>query len=143
MIHFEIEGIEALDDLLPLLNEHAKEVNWHDVKISPNRTYYETLIANGMYYLFTVRDEGQLVGYAGFFVTKHPHYENYYQATSDVIYVRPFYRRGCGGKLIDFAEQNLRVNSILYYVTVRKDYSSTLKERGYKKIESTWCKKIV
>jgi hypothetical protein len=142
MIQFNKEGIEILDELLPLLHDHAREVNWIDQPIDPNRELYERLLKSGQYVLFTARSLGKLIGYAGFFVNEHPHYRGFRQAVSDVIYISPSHRYGVGAWLITFAETSLDVNSILFYVTVQKDYSKTLEDRGYRLIEHTYAKRM-
>jgi hypothetical protein len=141
-LSYQKEGIGLLPEVLPLLIEHAREVNWRTAPVSPQKDLYEKLLDMGLYQVFTVRKNGVLVGYAGFFVNRHPHYENFVQAVCDVVYVVPSLRSGVGGMLIDFAEKELRVNAILYSVTTGKDYSATLERRGYAKIEHIYAKEL-
>jgi GNAT superfamily N-acetyltransferase len=95
--------------------------------------------------MFTVRNEGELVGYAGFFVNQSLHVKSIIVASCDLIYMKPEYR-GWGHNLIEFANYYLKSSgaTLVYHtVTDKFDYSKTLTRQGFKQNERIFAKKLI
>jgi hypothetical protein len=93
-----------------MLEGHWDEVEWgkEDVPLNPNLATYEMAAKHGAVSFFSMRDEGELVGYAVFWTHGHPHHDGKIFAINDLLYVKPEYRRSA---LVDgflmFCEQEL------------------------------------
>lgn len=97
--------VEEIDELL---NLHYEELtlNKDKVKLAPMWERYADLERAGNFVVFTVRNEGSLVGYSAFFVNKHMHYGALTLAINDVLFLHPECRTGRTGlKLIRMCER--------------------------------------
>lgn len=144
IMRLSVEGPEVFEELKRLLDAHAEEIN-HGPKPRPNWEAYERLLNSDFYILFTARVDGELIGYAGFFINESMHYMGYNVANCDLIYVKPEYR-GQGHRLIEYAEYNLRaagIHEIMHSVTNEFDYSKTLMRQGYVETERLFAKKLI
>lgn len=98
-----------------------------------------------MYAMFTARLNGELVGYAGFFLSESMHYMGHNLANCDLIYMKPELR-GSGHRLIKYVEHELKaagIHEIMHSVTVGFDYSKTLVRQGYVESERLFAKKLI
>lgn len=115
---------DALDDLKPLLVGHWEEIarNRDFIPLDPDYDTYLRIEATGMLRVYTVRaDDGAVVGYAIYFVRPHLHYRRNVWAVSDIVYLRPEYRRGfCGVRLLSFAEKKLTEDGVHVMHTTSK-----------------------
>ena len=128
-------------DITPLLYldwleiEHRKDIREFD----PDWEAYETLEQAGILKVFTVRSEGELIGYYSCIVSSSLHCRGLLQATIDAIYLHPNYRKGLTGyKLIKFAEKCLKedgVKIILLGTTEVNPIDPLLLKLGYSKTE--------
>jgi hypothetical protein len=105
---------ELLCEVMPeagaLLEQHYRELakNQDRVRLAPDWTRYGAAEAMGQFVVFTVRDAGELVGYAGFFCSPHPHYIDLHLCSNDVLFLRADHRVGrTGVRFIRFCEQQL------------------------------------
>lgn len=137
---------EEIKALTPL---HWEELarNKDDVPLDVDWTFYETLDRVGALAVYTVRDEGYLVGYAGYIVRKHPRYRTTMWAVSDVFWVHPDQRDGkVGNALFAFIEESLRAKGVAVMHTTHKiDHPAPgllLRRRGHVMIEAGYSKRL-
>lgn len=97
-------------EIMPLLIEHKEEIaHYQDIELDPDIDAYNTCDMMGMLRCYTARLNGELVGYACFFVKQNMHYQGSMQAVQDVLFVTKPHRHGrVGYKLIRFSEEELR-----------------------------------
>lgn len=132
---FQQEVLSAIwDDLMPLLNEHWKEIaHYPDIPLDIDRGTYERLEANDSIRLYTLREDRELVGYACFFIINHPHYRSSKQAQQDVIYIAPK-ARGVGKQFIKDCDEELRregVQVVSHHVKAAHNFGPMLERIGY------------
>ena len=120
-----------------LLKQHYLELtgNKDKVKLDPIWSRYAELEQTGKFYTFTVRDNGELVGYSGFILDRHLHYRDLMVATNDVLFLREDLRLGITGiRLIKFSENRMKelgANKITWHVKFSKDFRPILHRLGY------------
>lgn len=126
--------MDTWDEMFPLLTEHWKEVAlFNDIPLDPDKEAYERMEANGAVRLYTLRDEGQLVGYSVFFIIHHPHYKSSMQAQQDIIYITPE-ARGIGKQFIKDCDEELRkegVQVVSQHVKASHNFGPLLERIGY------------
>lgn len=146
-LKFTHESAEsAWDELLPLIKSHFNEISYHqDIGISPDKSMYIAACNGGFYKLFTVRDGKNLIGYAGYFLQRHPHV-NAIQANSDLIYIRPDYRgHGAGKNLIQFADTFLKtcgVSIVYLSISEKMDFSKMIEPMGYLPVDRSYARRL-
>ena len=100
----------------------------------------------GKFVIYTARDNGELVGYAAFFLMTHLHYRATTVAQNDVLFLRADKRQGMTGiKLIKFAESQLKImgaDKIGWHVKFSKDLRPILHRLGYRD-EEVMCGKML
>ncbi len=146
---FQEEGFEdACKDMLPFISAHHTEISkYTDLELAPDMEKYKTIAEHGLYSVFTVRsDEGELLGYAGFFMSPMLHFKNSHQAVCDLIYVRPEYRRsGIGNDFVSFIDDMLRekgISAVFYNVPAKMDWSELLVKKGYELHDRMYSRRI-
>ncbi len=148
MSEFKLEEVKNLrEEIYPLLKQHWKEISaFKEIPLSPNFDMYEILEDQGRYKIYTARDNGALVGYAGFFLNHNLHYQESFQAVQDVIYLEPSYRGlGIGPDFIKYCEDQLKdnyVELIYHHVKTSYNFGSVLEDLGYDKVEYIYAKKV-
>ena len=129
---------EVVQEVQPLLVEHYDELtlNKQVVKLDPMWSEYALLEQLGRFVVFTARNEGELVGYSAYFVTKHLHYAGLTCAQNDVLFLRRDHRRGTTAiRFLDFCEQQLReqgVQKLTYHIKFSLDWRPVLHRRGFR-----------
>ena len=100
---------DVINEAGPLIEKHYDELaSYKDISLRLRHKLYQIAEILGEFVLFTVRDEGNLVGYAPFFLREPMHYEGSLWAFGDVIWVHPEWRkRGLGRELVQFCEAQL------------------------------------
>lgn len=136
----------AWDDIVPLIKSHFLEISYHsDIPMSPDKAMYLAADKGGFYKLFTARVGGKLVGYAGYFLQRHPHV-NAIQANSDLIYIKPDYRKhGIGRALISFADAKLKqVGCSIVYLSLseKMDFSKMIEPMGYTPVDRSYARRL-
>lgn len=136
----------AWDEIVPLIKSHFLEISYHsDIPMEPDKTMYVAADKAGFYKLFTARVDGVLVGYAGYFLQRHPHV-NVVQANSDLIYIRPDYRKhGIGKALIAFADgvlKNCGVKIVYLSMSEKLDFSPMIGPMGYKPVDRSYARRL-
>jgi hypothetical protein len=136
MIGFATETYAAVvEDIQPLLARHDAEVESICFVLAPDWRMYEALEAAGALAIFTARDGATLVGYAVFFVVKHPHHEGMRLAQNDILFLEKPYRRGRNAlRFVEFCELQLqcRADRIAWSAKQGRDWSRLLLHRGYR-----------
>lgn len=138
----------VINEIFPLIAKHYEEISlFKDIPLNPDFETYEAVDRMGSLRVFTARsDEGSLVGYEVFFIRKHPHYGASIQATQDLLFLLPEYRRGF--EAISFLKWNgeelKREGAQLIYraVTERNDYSRLLNWLGFEKTETLYVRRV-
>lgn len=133
-------------ELLPLAEQHYKEIAWRQDKIPLSVDYqrYKTMVDIGRLVTFTGRDVNRLVAYAVFLVDQHIHYDQTKFAMNDVIFVHPQYRnRGNGQGLIRFCKSELTslgVQVMTFHVKPQLDFGPLLAAEGFDPGDKIWQK---
>lgn len=125
---------------------HHKEVdvNNYDLELNPDWKQYYKLEEAGALRILTARDNGKLVGYFFTLVWPSLHFAQVLQATSDILYVMPEYRRGgTGAKLIKEAEKMMQdAGATRGYIVAKANTAAArmLPRQGYKLVENVFFK---
>lgn len=98
-----------MDEVRDLLDLHYQELclNKDRVKLAPMWEKYAALEQAGCFVAYTVRNDGVLVGYSGFFIQPHMHYSGLMTAINDVLFVHPEARGRAGLQLVKFCESEI------------------------------------
>lgn len=101
-------------EILPLLQEHFLEISaYPDIALDPDIDAYNEVEDKGCLRCYTARLNGELIGYAVFFVRHNLHYRQSLQAVQDVLFVSKPHRSGrVGYKLIRYSEDQLRAEAV-------------------------------
>jgi GNAT superfamily N-acetyltransferase len=144
---YDVESVhEVAAEAGPLLEAHYREVAHYQDKVAlaPIWEQYKQLERKGDFILMCARKDGELVGYAGWFVRMHPHYAGCMIGANDVIYLKPEHRRGrVGLRLITESEYLLKVlgvDRVTWHVKPSLDWSPILKRLGYQLEEMVYGK---
>jgi len=136
---------ELVNEVNPLLLLHNEEVRDKD-EVDYTLEWYRSAQVEGRYKFFTLRKDGELVGYAGFFTVSSPQHRAAMFAVCDLIYVVQKYRGRYGMKLLlDAAETEFKRLSIKYIsmsVRPHHDFGPILKRRGYETKEIVYLKEL-
>lgn len=148
-IRFARESLtDALwSEALPLLTEHWREVaHFADIPLNPDVAAYAASQAAGHIRCYTARDDdGDLAGYALYFVRPNPHYSQSIQAAQDVIYVAPWARGSTGYKFIAFCDQQLAtegVQAVYHHVKTAHNFGKMLERQGYEAVDIIYAKRL-
>lgn len=138
MLTYQMESLSIiLPNVKELLLEHYEELtlNKAKIKLKPVWVRYETMEKFNQFYAITVRDDNVIVGYSGFIVQPHLHYEDVIVAQNDVLFLKKEYRLGTTGiRLLKYSEQcmkDLGANKITWHVKYSNDFRSILYRMGY------------
>lgn len=156
-----------IDEMMPLLREHWKEVaHYQDIPLDVDVETYLAAEASGVVRCYTARirseppgvpvmvvsrsgqrqcADGDLVGYAVYFVRPNPHYVGSIQAAQDVLYLHPSVRGGTGYKFIAWCDEQLRAEGtqvVLHHVKLAHDFGRLLLRQGYEAIETIYAKRL-
>ena len=139
---------DVIDEVQPLLDAHYQELTHHKdkIKLDPQWDQYTALELLNKFFIYTARDESELVGYAAFFLMTHMHYRATVVAQNDVLFLRADKRQGTTGiRLIDFAEAELKklgADKIVWHIKFSKDLRPILHRRGYRDEEVMTAKML-
>lgn len=138
---------ELFKEVTPLLQRHWSEIaHFPDIPLEPDfETYFGAEYA-GQYKVFTARVNGELVGYAAFFVRSNPHYKSSKQAVQDVLYIAPEFRKqGLGLKLIDYCDQELKalgVQATYHHTKAKHDFGPLLAKLNYELVDLIYVRRL-
>lgn len=132
-------------DMWPLLRNHFEEVGTVSGQLQPNLEMYQLMHDAGKLIIFTIRDEGELIGYSLFLIDKHIHIRDALCARQDILYVKPERRGFLSLRFMKWCEKRLKklgVKIIFTSTTTRLDFGTILKRTGYKAIETVYSKDL-
>jgi len=142
----EIIHRELISEMSLLLIDHWNEANDDMDEIDVDWPMYQSLQKQGSYYLFTIRAESELIGYAGYMIIPSLQCRKRLQAVGDMIYVKPEYRgKMLAIKLMKFAENKMKevgANAISQSIKAHHDFSAMMRRLGYKLEEYYFTKRI-
>lgn len=105
---YQLECLPSVKgEMIPLLDKHWAETepNQDTIKLDPDWKEYARLDMAGILHIFTARDESGLVGYCVVMISKSMHHKGHVFASTDVLYIKPDYRKSsAGAQLIRFAD---------------------------------------
>lgn len=96
MITYTTETLrDCLDEMLPILEDHFKEVNYHQSQVphEPDWDGYVQLENARMLHVAVARDDGKMVGYCSTVINTSLHHRNNTFGVNDALYVLPEYRK--------------------------------------------------
>lgn len=134
-------------EIQSLLDEHWREIaHFEDIPLDPRKEMYDELEARGALRVFTVRDEGTLVGYSVNVVANDIHYARSKQSKQDVLFLLPAYRnQRTGINLINFVDSDLQRDAVqcsYQHVKMSHDFGPLLAMLGYEPVETIWVKRL-
>jgi len=133
-------------DIKYLIELHWSEIalNQDNIKLNPDWDAYKNLEEQGKLKIFTVRDEGVLVGYFVVIVGNSIHYKDHVFANNDIVYLRKDFRKGFAGiRLIKFAESCLKedgVSVLVINTKIHQPFDKVLERLKFKPIERVYSK---
>lgn len=148
-------GIEKLGDMLsqiiPLYEKHYVETETKYLKVPMNPRYdtWIELEALAQFVLFTVRVDGELVGYLQYYVYLDTHSRSNRVAREDAYFLREDHRgSGLAAELLAYAEDILVKLGCEYVGMSSKgpiggpDLDGFLKRRGYRHVANFYMKPL-
>lgn len=148
-MQYAIESVSKIKhELEPIIKLHWEQIalNQEKIKLNPDWNQYFAVEKLGMLKLFTVRDNGELVGYFCVIMNRGLHYADHVFAACDVIYVKPDKRAGLTGyRLIKYAETELKklgVSVLAINTKVHMPFDSLMDRMGYSNTERLYQKYI-
>lgn len=136
-----------IQEMLPIFADHFEQIaHYKDIKLDPDFEVYANCWNAGMLRIFTARNEGELCGYAVFFVRSNPHYKASIQATQDILFLTKAMRTGLTGfKFIKWCDDQLRedgVQAVYHHVKVARDFGKVLERIGYKLVDLIYSRRL-
>lgn len=135
------------NECIPLFEDHYKEIaHYQDIPLSINFKKY--LEAENTYRLrvFTAREDGELIGYAVFFVSFNLHYSSSYQAVQDVLFIDPSTRgQGLGSAFIEWCDSQLKeegVQVVYHHVKTAHNFGPLLESLNYELIDLIYGRRL-
>lgn len=139
---------DFINDSLPIFKIHWEELaNHKDIRpLDVDHARYIQFNNMGVLKVFTVRDEGKLVGYFMCTLAISLHYKTWLYAAPDVYYLLPEYRKK-GIAPIMFKEyeawlKDIGVRCIIMQDKITHDHGKFFKQLGYTPVETMYEKVI-
>lgn len=138
--------VDLCREMLPLFSAHYQEIaHFKDIPLDPDFDQYIKLDEAGFVRAFTARTpEGEILGYAVFFVKYNPHYKTSLQASQDVLYIDKK-RRGFGAKFILWCDRELAKEGIqlsYHHIKQAHDFGPMLKRMGYELVDYIYARRL-
>lgn len=148
-VAFARESVDAvIEEIQPLLREHWAEIaHWPDIEFRPALERYRQLETVNFLRIYTVRDQGVLVGYAIYVVATGMHSCHVLQAEEDCFYINPAARsRQLWMGLLNLAECSLKAEGVVVVLQHQKHripvMGEILKRLSYEPIDQIWAKRL-
>lgn len=130
-------------EIAPNIARHYTEMSEGDDYGAPNLDWDSYLAASqaGQCVAVTLRDQGELVGYSVFFISRNPRYKHLIEASNNGIFLEKKYRGGYGRALSKKSDEYLQaagVNETNY--TLSDDRVGRMLG-GYQSNYKVWSKK--
>jgi L-amino acid N-acyltransferase YncA len=147
VVDFALEPVtEVWDEAVSLTQANHGETGVLDEgPFDPQAESYVNLDTTGLLRLFTMRDEGVLVGYQVFIVSPHLHYPSMLWASQDVVYVAPRCRGRAAVRFMRWVDEQLKnegAHVILRHVSRKLDFHRTLERMGYYEQEVAYVRRF-
>lgn len=138
---------QCIAEAMPLLVEHYDEIaHYPDIELDPAMEEYRALEAIGNLRIFTARQDGNLIGYAVFFVRRNLHYRKSVQASQDILFVRKVNRAATiGWRLIEFCDEQLKsegVQAVYQHVKRAHNFGPLLEKMGYELVDLIYARRL-
>ncbi len=135
------------DEMMPLFVRHWREIaHYQDIELKPNVEFYETMFKHGCLRVFTVRKDEALVGYSVFFVKPNPHYMGSIQASQDILFLAPEFRKGSvGARFIKWCDEELKsdgVQAVYHHVKTAHNFGPMLERMGYECVDLIYARRL-
>jgi GNAT superfamily N-acetyltransferase len=132
---------------LPLFERHREEISqYQDIPLNVDLNWYIEADRLGHLRCYTARLNGDLIGYAVFFLSHNRRYMTSYQAVQDVLFVVPEHRHGrVGLQLIRHAEDALRaekVQIIYQHSKANREEGKLFEKLGYELVDFIHAKRL-
>lgn len=138
-------SLDLFDEMLPLLLKHYKEIaHFQDIPLDPDYDTYIKMEEIDLVRCYTARDNGELVGYAVYFVKANIKYRSSKQATQDVLYIDPN-KRGFGHRFILWCDRQLKeegVQVVYHHTKLEHNFGPMLERQGYQLIDLIFGKRL-
>ena len=150
MVRYQKELLkDCWDEFFALANLHWQETEMyrHGQQLNPDKQAYIEYNTNGYHQLYTIRDDGKMVGNCGMYITTSMH-TGIKMAHEDTLFLHPDYRKGgIAYRFMKFVEKDLidtfKVAEITSTVKLAKSNSSRLMEAlGYEFVAKEYSKQI-
>lgn len=133
--------------IAPLLKKHWMELSHYpDIPLEPDYDFYARVEKAGNLRIYTVREQGSLIGYGIFIVNHNKHYRSSFQAVQDVLFVDPEHRGTAGVRLTDFIDMELANDGVqVVYQHVKKAHpqlGKLLLRKGYEEVETIYARRL-
>ena len=149
MIEIKKESIKDIkEEMLPLLVLHKEEVAPYDfLELNPAWDLYDAGEDAGSFVVYTVRDDGVLVGYLAYLINQSLHYQDERFAYADVIFLQDAYRHSyTANDLLTYAEADLTdnygVTMMLLHMKVKAPFETLALCQDYDKMEYVYTKYV-
>lgn len=145
---YQREPISAvIDELKAIVENHWSETDapYTVDKLDPDWDAYYEMEAAGVLRLYTVRDNGNLVGYCSVILYKNIHCKNSTIATTDSLYISPSHRKSRAGyKLLRFVEADVKEQCDSFNVSMKSylPFEDLLNTMGFSKTEIIYTKRL-
>ncbi len=137
----------VINEVKPLLSDHWEEVAYYkDIKLAPDYDLYEEIERKGMLRVFVMRVEGELVGYAAYFIKEHIHYKNTVMAAQDVVFIAKEHRGGSGYKFIKWCDEQLKadgVHIVTQHVKAAHNFGKMLERMDYELMDLIYVRRLI
>ena len=127
-----------------LFKQNNQELDFFGLDVGLDLDMYSKLDTIGALKVFTVRDDGELIGYCTFIIQKHLQHKEHKQASQDVLFIQKD-KRGYGTEFMKWCDSQLKESGISFVfrsVTQIKDWSLILKRLNYKQMETIYMKDL-
>jgi GNAT superfamily N-acetyltransferase len=135
---------ECLEEIHPLLQKNHDETGVYQLPYNPNYPRYLALEKVDYIRFFTARLNGQIVGFALFFMDFEIYQKEVQSATQTLNYVTPEHR-GAGYSFMKFCDDILQkqgVNSIWRQASVKRDIGKVYERLGYALVEMSYLRRL-
>ncbi len=144
---FQRERIaDCWDEAADLILANQKETGFDAPTFHANRNWHVEMEKNGSAKLFTMRQDGKLVGYQVFLIYPNPDYSWDLCAAQRTLYIDPAHRGVSSAHFIRFAHGELKLESVKrVFRQVREggpDYSGLLTHMGFKPTERVYMMEL-
>lgn len=133
------------DEVMPLLQMHYEEIaHFKDIKLNPDFSKYQALANAGTLRVFTARKDGELVGYAVFFIVPNIHYRDSVQANQDILFINKKHR-GFGRQFIKWCDEQLKsqgVEVVYHHIKAAHNFGALLEAMGYELVDLIFAKRL-